>query len=357
MKIEALAALHGDAILISFQDKEKHQRNILIDGGPYRAYAYRDLTRHRFITGALKERLEKIKSCGQKIDLLILSHIDDDHIGGILKWMADDDFFSPGQIGKVWFNSGRLIREFFNAAPDETYDTPFESDGNLDTSVRQGNTFEKHIIKNKIWDKKIIRAGDEWSEFGLTFRILSPGAKNLSDLLNKWKEKEPLDLDTSPKAYDYHISLKDHLQHNFIKEDDAPPNGSSIAFILSAEGKNYLFLADAHPSTIVQGLWHFGYSERSPLHAEVVKVAHHGSKYNTTKALLRLVVCKRFIISTNGSSHALPHKKCLADIIGRFPDTVLYFNYPELSKRVFCEQDRLDFPYFSTEDAKNLPDI
>ena len=78
-------------------------RNIIIDGGIGDTYENR-LKRK----GDLFDIIEHIRRNEQKIDLLILTHFDDDHIGGLLRWLNKDKE-APTLIKKVWFNSGKEI--------------------------------------------------------------------------------------------------------------------------------------------------------------------------------------------------------------------------------------------------------
>jgi S-adenosylmethionine:diacylglycerol 3-amino-3-carboxypropyl transferase len=84
-----------------------------------------------------------------------------------------------------------------------------------------------------------------------------------------------------------------------------------------------------------------------------VKLSHHGSKYNISDKLLKKINCKKYIISTDGSIHSHPHKETLAKIINNTPDSELYFNYIDLAKRIFIEQDKKDFN-FTVYDTKDL---
>ena len=102
LKIRFLKAFKGDAILISLFENDT-PRNILIDGGEAGTYSDDDNE-----PGELKEVIDNIKKKRQKLDLLILTHIDDDHIGGILKWFEEDEKAFEW-IEEVWFNSGGLI--------------------------------------------------------------------------------------------------------------------------------------------------------------------------------------------------------------------------------------------------------
>ena len=142
MTIEFLRVLNGDSILIRFTDKDNNKRNILIDGGPTNSYTYSDRRTKRPCAGDLKLRLEEIKKQQEKIDLLVVTHIDDDHIGGILKWMEDASF-SKENIGKIWFNSGQLIFDFFKEPLPPENLILLKRNLDLNTSIPQGVTFEK----------------------------------------------------------------------------------------------------------------------------------------------------------------------------------------------------------------------
>lgn len=52
---------------------------------------------------------------------LVLTHFDDDHINGILRWVNKDKEASS-HIKKVWFNSGKEIAEKFNSEENQDLD-------------------------------------------------------------------------------------------------------------------------------------------------------------------------------------------------------------------------------------------
>jgi len=142
MKIKFLKAFNGDAILISFRENGAI-RNILIDGGMPTTYVQKGKN-GKLEYGELKETVDKIKDNNEKIDLLVLTHVDDDHIGGVLKWFEKDkDAYKL--IGKVWFNSGRLISEYFDEEENKDNLLTFKPDDATLTSIGQGVKFEDYI--------------------------------------------------------------------------------------------------------------------------------------------------------------------------------------------------------------------
>jgi hypothetical protein len=114
MKITAFHAADGDCFLLTSSGASA--KRILVDGGRRESYE----TNTRDVLGQLRED-------GGKIDILCVSHIDNDHITGILRlvedeveWRAfefleDDDnapppkFRRPPEIGEVWHNGLILL--------------------------------------------------------------------------------------------------------------------------------------------------------------------------------------------------------------------------------------------------------
>jgi beta-lactamase superfamily II metal-dependent hydrolase len=336
MKFKFLKAFNGDCILINFKEGD-FNRNILIDGGTGSTYFQK--SRGKIKHNDLHQELKNIKDRQELIDLLILTHVDDDHIGGILKWFKYDNE-ALNLVQKVWFNSGRTINKLFE--PEEKYNNSFELNRALstDTSIGQGVEFED-FLKSKpgIWDEQVIKAGDELTVHGVDFKILSPDKDKLKNLLGKWEKEEPDSLNTSGHKNDYESSLNQHVENDSFEEDTSKHNGSSISFILSYNDKNYLFLGDSFPSVVCSSLKANHCSELSPLPCEFVKVSHHGSKANNSNELLKLIDSKKYIISTNGAKHSHPNKQFLARLINQNNNCEIFFNYPDLINDIFSQED------------------
>lgn len=345
MKIKFLKAFNGDSIWISFLENDI-PRNILIDGGIGNTYK-----NTLNVKGDLHKVIEKIREGEQFIDLLILTHFDDDHIGGILRWLNKDKK-AFNLIKNVWFNSGKEISKKFNIDENKDLDIEIvEGAEDFHTSPKQGIKFEKYLRDNNLWEGEIIEQGSEYNLFGLKFKTLSPNNEKLDKLLKLYEKQK--DYFTSGDEYDFKTSLKDFVneecQSGFkFKEDTGVANGSSIAFVMEYDNKNFLFLADAHPSIIIEGLNKFGYNKDNPLQVELMKVSHHGSMYNTNKELLEIVKTDNYLISSDATKHGLPNKRTIARIINNNPDAFIYFNY-DLKDEIFSEQDWKSHPNFKSK--------
>ena len=112
-------------------------------------------------------------------------------------------------------------------------------------------------------------------------------------------------------------------------EDREPPNGSSIAFVAEYRGMRVLLAGDAHPDVLAAALEPLAKVEGGRYRVDLFKVSHHGSGKNTSPALARLLDCRRWVISTNGTRHGHPDQQAIARLLQFAPDgrRILYFNY------------------------------
>ncbi|MCP1623622.1 ComEC/Rec2 family competence protein [Pseudomonas nitroreducens] len=338
MSIKFIRADHGDSILIQIKNRES-TFTILIDGGP--ATAFRNNSARR--DGCLKLELEKLREANTPIDLLVLTHIDSDHIGGLLEGFKDPTLL-PSLVKKVWFNSAASIFKSRSLEVKSEHYISEDFSASLKTSIKEGMTFEGLIKKHNIWDEELVDTNYRpFLPDGIDIKILSPDTAGLDRLLQKWKPySSDADLRTAGCAHDYNEPYSKLLELDSFKEDGSRPNGSSISLLLEVEGCSILLLADSHPSTIVSSLKELGYSDLNPLQCELIKLSHHGSKKNTSPELLRIVRSPRFVVTTDGSYHCLPNKMTFARIHQIHPHSQVLFNYPELIEKIYSPNEVSD---------------
>lgn len=342
-----LPANNGDSIIVKTFDSQGNPFNIVIDGGT---------------PGTFEEVLKKQLRALPVINLMILTHIDSDHIGGLIKFVKNS-FFNPDQVERYWFNS-KNIR--FTRIGDNI-------------STGQAKTLEELLIdrgniKDK-WHEDIIVGSDPALPEGIEIEILSPSQEILDELYKKWPDlsevynKKLEDLAISslkpsqvPRGSLQDLALADDTPQKDIFQDIF--NSSSIAFIMKTFDKKILFLGDAHPHFLEQTL-EKKYSAINKLKVDYVKISHHGSKNNTTKALLDMIDCDKFIISTNGGSsgHTHPDRETIARIVyhpqrilsGYSSRRIIYLNYPkaEIERRAGQFLNELDMEHGNWEIIDN----
>lgn len=315
LKLEILPAGHGDCLWIEYGDKRKPRR-ILIDGGARGCYK-RALAR-RFAGGPVE------------LELLVVTHVDADHITGVLDLVADP---KAGLKPKdVWFNGFRHL-------PDEKPDTLGPVQGERLTDALVG----RKLPWNKAFDRKAVQTPTKGSlpkvtlADGLTLTLLSPSADKLAELRPEWeKECAKAGLDpakrpaAAPRGSGGLLAARpaldvDALAGTRFEEDDSEANGSSIAFLLEFDGKSLLLAGDAHPGMLRTSLDKL--RGKKKLKVTAAKLPHHGSKHNTSIELIEALDCKRYIFSSNGSHFDHPDPEAVARVVKAAKSPALLFNY------------------------------
>lgn len=337
ISIRVLKANHGDCILVNHEGASGTV-NILIDGGTSTTFKYGPRQRY---DGALCKVLDELKNKGQYIDLAVLTHIDDDHIHGLIKAFETPDYLNK-LVKSIWFNSSRLITQHFNA-PEIPENNILLADDSPQTSVRQGKELE--TLLDEIGCKRVplIDAGQVHSVGQFKLTVLSPSQNQLERLLHKWPSEEESGA-TAAHDNDYKLSLEEIWEVDEFESDASVYNGSSIAFLLEIDNTKMLFLGDAHDQVVVKSLRGLGFNETNKLHLDLVKVSHHGSQYNTSSEFLSLLQSSRYIISTNGLRHGLPNKRTIARII-KETDGQIFFNYSDVIKPLLLDHEIEDYAY------------
>jgi len=313
-KITFLPVDNGDSIVITIDDY-----TILIDGGLAKKYTI------------LKKHLtsSKIKT----INLLILTHSDRDHIGGIISLIKDSNF----SVEAIWFNSyDKLSQLFNNGIKDITKDI---SIGSLSSEISfaKAKTLSglldeqnKHYdpIFNEKFENYIHSIGD------IKFTFLSPSKKVLSNLYKQWsiEDSKIIKKEISSIVKDTETIEGYAKKIEKCKPDSSIQNASSIAFILSYKDSNFLLLGDTHIDVIVESLKVLNYNQNNKLYVDFIKLSHHGSNANISQEFLDIVETKEYIISTNGKSHNHPDMETLSllvvDAKTKNKKIKLSFNYP-----------------------------
>jgi len=366
--------MNGDSFLI-----ETKKNNILVDGGYVSTY-------NKYI----RPRLDMLKNNGKKLDYLIVTHIDEDHISGVIKLIEENKEGQIIEIGDVWHNSYAHVAELkdglvFKGKPLKTLPINYSlKDGitvtEKDISAVQGSTLASLLLRYKIPSNKNFNGNrisvDTTKRIcsnDVCFNILSPSKEKLLDLKTYWKKElykkgysSDADLtDFNEDAFEFILSLerekKKLLKKNVstsivpdiaklsvegFLEDNTATNGSSIAFVLEHNGFRILLLGDSHPSQVVEGLKLHYPQEKLPIKFNLIKVSHHGSKNNTSPELLEYIDSENFVFSTNGLSHGHPDGQTIARIVHRPVDfkRKLYFNYT-LASNIPCREASMGEKY------------
>jgi hypothetical protein len=318
--ITMLPARQGDCLWIEYGDPGKPSR-VLIDGGTPETI------------DVLQDRICQLPEAERKFELLVVSHIDNDHIGGTLAMLYQN---IPGlEFGDIWFNgywhltvSG--LQEF----------GPVQGEKLTTWLLKPGTPWNLSYNKKTVYtpDKGKLPVKD--LRGGMKITILSPGKKELSRLKPKWEiecknaglnPQEPAEL---PKPVPRGLQAMgviniDSLAAAKFKPDTSEANGSSIGFLAEFDSKRVLLTGDCYSPVLIKNIKRIiADQNQQKLPVDAIKLPHHGSKSNLSKDLLDLLDCKKYLISTNGAIFKHPDKEAVARIIrygGSKPE--LIFNY------------------------------
>jgi beta-lactamase superfamily II metal-dependent hydrolase len=130
--------------------------------------------------------------------------------------------------------------------------------------------------------------------------------------------------------------------------DGSVPNGSSIAFVFEYGGRRVLLSGDAHAGVLRDSIRRL-LDERGDalLHLDAFKLSHHGSRNNISGALLDLIACDTFLVSTNGDKFNHPDAEAIELIASRAggsrPQVV--FNYRNELTAFWEHDERIEAVY------------
>jgi hypothetical protein len=293
---------------------------MVIDGGPPEA------------AGALQARVDALPPGERVLDVVVVSHVDSDHVAGVLPLLAREDI----EVGDVWFNA---LPQLPQAAEPQTRSI---REGEDLVGLLTGVSRRQPLPWNRIvGGRAVMTSGDRtFRELtppdGPRITLLSPTPKRLLALRRVWDQaltrlQRGVPEESEPPAPPEPLGDLAALAGSVTANDTSIPNGSSIAFLLEHRGASCLLGADAFPTVLGGALWALANARGGrPLAIDAVKLPHHGSQKNVSAKLLTLVASKQFLISTNGERFGHPDDVSLARAVtAGGPGTTLWFNYPE----------------------------
>ena len=329
--VEMLPVDRGDCLWIEY-GTPPHIHRVLIDGGPASTYPA--------LKKRLEERLGPLPVEKRYFDLMIISHIDIDHIGGILELLLNN---SLGITFKdIWFNGWKHL--------------PLDAGGVL--GPVQGEQLSALLVhQNLPWNKAFEGGPAAISDSydlprlrlagGLELTLLSPTLQALRKLRTTWKAnvEEAGLVAGSPEAALAQLRQKrpsapgvlgppealvpDRLAQQLFRGDTSHANASSIAVLLEYEGRRCLLAGDAFSSTLEQAIRYIKREYGSDqLFVDAIKLSHHGGRANTSQNFLQHLHCPRYLVSTNGNIFKHPHRETIARIlVYGGAQLSLFFNY------------------------------
>lgn len=285
LKIFAYNAGKGDCIRLNFD----RVHNVFIDTGVTR------------FASRLKDLCYEIRDAGQSFDILILTHVDEDHIGGLLSLL---------RMG--WQCPFREVR---------MNHTGVKGAGNTSLSTQQNDEVYNSLTEQGISVLPLLA--------GMGLHI---GRANIQAIWPDKIVKETGHINI-PLAWkkDYGFSFTELAGAYIAKTDRSINNKNSVVLIFEYEGHKLLFLGDAWAEDIITALG------KGPQHFDMVKLSHHGAVGNISEEFKNHICCDNYLICTDGILH--PDKQTIAKLIDWYGKITVFSPSDWWSKDFFTEKD------------------
>lgn len=357
MKIRAFEGASGDCVLLT----STNGRNVLVDGGLERRH-FGSVLSYQY---NVAPEMAAMRGRDEKLDLVCVSHVDQDHIGGILS-MLNDEFEwrvyqhqtgeglnprppigpRPPKIDRIWHNAfheqigqnrSELERALTGAAKSSlAHGAGPLSHGNnlfdqLATSLKEAAQVSRRIGAKQLniplnaeFGGKLVRRHNRSEPVeldDLTITVLGPTSARLSELEDRWnkwlrssKGKRQIRGVLEDSEDDEQLLLEQGLRA-FLdlsglgpvvgdRDEVTVQNVASIVMMVEEGGKRTLFTGDARDDDIYEDLIEADYANADGhVHVDLLKVQHHGSENNFSLDFAQRVTADHYLFCGNGGHH------------------------------------------------------
>ena len=298
-KLEALRALHGDALILHY-GTATNPRYAVIDGGPKGVWE-----------ASLQPRLQALRKGNKAVPLrwVLLSHVDEDHVLGLINMLQEIKGVLPKPNDATAFPAALIHNTPGPAAAQAGVATVFTpavsaieakiaAVAALQTtaittvaSYKQGaqlaNLARELTIPRNPKDGERRLAGDKLPSTvvgPLKVTVISPTVTTLDKLIKAWKKQ--LGKDGGIVSSEVETKIQ---------------NLSSIVVLVESGTKKMLLTGDALDNDFLDDLDQLGFLDSNgQMRVDVLKLPHHGSKVNNHDRLFETIKAKHYVISADG---------------------------------------------------------
>lgn len=308
IRFEAVDAGFGDCLLLRWTNDFGLASVMVVDGGPKSAPdgAKRFSPWRERLAPRLAEIRKELAGLPEDplpgdprlpLDLVVCTHVDDDHIAGI------DGLYDCLANGAGCGAAGRDLtatRLWFNSFDAALGARPAPPPGTMvAASIAQGASLTRNALAvpglrlNEGHD--LIMAGQTYkTEFGpLAITILNPRQSELDELREEWekftrKRRQAGDLQAAELVTD-------------VSPDQSIPNLSSIVMLVESSDGSLLLTGDQRSDYVLDSLTTNGMIRRNgKRHVNILKVPHHGSIRNNQNVFYDVVKADAYVFCAAG---------------------------------------------------------
>jgi beta-lactamase superfamily II metal-dependent hydrolase len=317
--LEALNAKHGDALILHLGEPNAPETAV-VDGGPSGVFR-----------AVLRPRLDALVATRGvdgtlPIKLLMASHVDDDHVRGVLDLAehVEKERASTGgssyRVGTLWHNAfedlvkaaGGAGATSFAAALSAAKPRPGTEAAAVAASAAQG---VRLAAKARALGWSVNRPFDGFVEAGgakapkptigkTKLIVVGPRAKELAALEEGWRKALAA---ARKKKKSASVAAADYL-------DASVYNLSSLCVLLKRGRKSMLLTGDVRGDVLLEGLAAAKLLKKGRLHVDLLKVPHHGSDRNVERGFFEALTADHYVISADGK-HGNPDVATLKMIV------------------------------------------
>lgn len=348
LTLQLLPAREGDAIWVRWGNPDAPYQ-MLIDMGTEE-------------TGRqLRERISALPEAQRAFELIVVTHIDRDHIGGLLSCLVDAAPL-PGFTAKdFWFNG---FAHLDGHKPGNGLESMGAVQGELLSHWLEEQQWNRFFDGGPVCCEKALPLPWVDLEDGMRLTILGPTVERLRELKSVWQKDVQAALQkeqhrssgqnlesmgaSKPLTLD-NLKALQLLAEQRKERDSSPANASSIALLLEYKGTRLLLAGDAFSMDLKNSVQLL--SPDQPLEVTAFKIPHHGSRRNLCKELIESIHCQCWLISTDGSRFQHPDDEAVARILSysKQRPAIIGFNVPSTINQKWDSDDwRSKFDYCTT---------
>lgn len=327
----------GDCMILLLQNDDK-ELHIMVDCG--------------YFTKEVNDYITQ--TFGKRIDYLIVTHIDNDHICGLISML---DKIKDLTIHHILYNCYQRTSEDLKDWDEKMKDNVkrlygdlpavvdmLEGKINAKTSIPLAELILENDHWKQAWRREYVTSGSEPIELGNDMGkliFLSPNQDALDKLDNKyrmlfWKKiykKKDADYNKEESIYEALMrivedgeeetdepvsatlldekTLKAYADKSVLPLTDV--NEASIAFVWECKEHRILFFGDASPKIVSENLENVYADLPKPIVFDAIKVSHHGSAHSTIREQFKVADSELYFVT--GGAKVRPSFQALSRIV------------------------------------------